>query len=880
MNVLVQPAGIMAWTVGDGSQTARIPIDMYYRNSLHQYLIYPSELGNTLGQITGLSLYNQFTQDLMGMPINVWISTTASADLSAGWVPITGHTQVFAGTLDFPTGQNLITIPFASPYLYLDGLNLLITIERPMDTQYYQSSNYFKVQTGTPATRARNIYSDSTDYDPANPPATGGTNTGQFAQTTFYIIPGGVGHLNGTVTGAGGVPLEGVDIQFVTGGYSATTDAQGQYAIQNILPGTYNINFSGYGYQNAARTVTIEEDETETLNVAMAPLPMVNVTGTVIASDTQAGISGASIHLVGYADYTANTTSTGSFTIPAVYANNNYAYTIMAPGYTAETGMINVGPANFNMGTITLNEVAYAPHTLQATANTSGTAVDLSWQAPDPNAVEITESFEVDFFPPADWTQVVTNTGGPNSSGIYNTFCRFGAVTIGGEPANPTDGNYQSGLYWDYGHQDEWLITPSFNCPPAGYLNFDSYVYLGSTNADHYYVQVSTDNGNTWTPIWDASAQTGGWNYYASPINIDLSVYSGLQIQLAFNATDGPTNDGLWYVWFFDNIYIGNAMTAAAAPAVTIRFSEEDLLHKSTSAAGFSGLPTETRDPSRAVANGGNKAENSLPQPQITRDGLPSGRSLTGYRLWRLAAGQENNESAWALLTPDVIDQLVYTDPGWQTLPNGSYRWAVKGVYTNDVVSVPSFSNVLEKIQETGMIAGVVRRLNTSPIQGATVTAGGLSATTNSVGAYTLVLPIGNYDVTCSATGYQSQTANDITVNPNQTTTLNFIMDVVSNQDEVVPVTATALLGNYPNPFNPETTIAWCLKEAAPVKIEIYNSKGQRIRTLLDETKAGGWYQTVWNGRDDNGDFVSSGVYMYRMSAGSYLASRKMMLMQ
>ncbi|MCB5246420.1 MAG: carboxypeptidase regulatory-like domain-containing protein, partial [Candidatus Cloacimonetes bacterium] len=191
-----------------------------------------------------------------------------------------------------------------------------------------------------------------------------------------------------------------------------------------------------------------------------------------------------------------------------------------------------------------------------------------------------------------------------------------------------------------------------------------------------------------------------------------------------------------------------------------------------------------------------------------------------------------------------------------------------------------SFSNVLEKIQETGMIAGVVRRLNTSPIQGATVTAGGLSATTNSVGAYTLVLPIGNYDVTCSATGYQSQTANDITVNPNQTTTLNFIMDVVSNQDEVVPVTATALLGNYPNPFNPETTIAWCLKEAAPVKIEIYNSKGQRIRTLLDETKAGGWYQTVWNGRDDNGDFVSSGVYMYRMSAGSYLASRKMMLMQ
>lgn len=173
-----------------------------------------------------------------------------------------------------------------------------------------------------------------------------------------------------------------------------------------------------------------------------------------------------------------------------------------------------------------------------------------------------------------------------------------------------------------------------------------------------------------------------------------------------------------------------------------------------------------------------------------------------------------------------------------------------------------------------------MRRINTVPIQGATVTAGGNSATTNSVGAYTLILPIGTYDVTCSATGYQNQTSNGIVVSPSQTTTLNFIMAVVSNEDEVVPVTATALLGNYPNPFNPETTISYCLKEASPVRIEIYNSKGQRVRTLIDETKASGWYQTVWNGSDDNGNTVSSGIYMYRMSAGNYLGSRKMILMQ
>ncbi|MCD8478934.1 MAG: choice-of-anchor J domain-containing protein [Candidatus Cloacimonetes bacterium] len=82
------------------------------------------------------------------------------------------------------------------------------------------------------------------------------------------------------------------------------------------------------------------------------------------------------------------------------------------------------------------------------------------------------------------------------------------------------------------------LMTPSFNCPPDAYMTFDSYVFLGSTNNDHYYVKASTDAGNTWTVLWDASAQTGGWNYYSSPFTVDLSAYGGLGLILAFNAVD------------------------------------------------------------------------------------------------------------------------------------------------------------------------------------------------------------------------------------------------------------------------------------------------------------------------------------------------------
>ncbi len=71
----------------------------------------------------------------------------------------------------------------------------------------------------------------------------------------------------------------------------------------------------------------------------------------------------------------------------------------------------------------------------------------------------------------------------------------------------------------------------------------------------------STDDGVSWTTLWDASAQTGGWNYYASPIVIDLAIYEGLQVKIAWQAEDPPSNDGLWYVWFIDDIYIGNEIT-------------------------------------------------------------------------------------------------------------------------------------------------------------------------------------------------------------------------------------------------------------------------------------------------------------------------------
>jgi hypothetical protein len=86
-----------------------------------------------------------------------------------------------------------------------------------------------------------------------------------------------------------------------------------------------------------------------------------------------------------------------------------------------------------------------------------------------------------------------------------------------------------------------------------------------------------------------------------------------------------------------------------------------------------------------------------------------------------------------------------------------------------------------------------------------------------------------------------------------------------------------ALHQNYPNPFNPTTTINFDLPEAADVKLVIYDITGRKVRTLVnDMSVAAGYKKIVWNGRDDFGNGVSTGMYIYRLTAGDFVDVKKM----
>jgi hypothetical protein len=136
-----------------------------------------------------------------------------------------------------------------------------------------------------------------------------------------------------------------------------------------------------------------------------------------------------------------------------------------------------------------------------------------------------------------------------------------------------------------------------------------------------------------------------------------------------------------------------------------------------------------------------------------------------------------------------------------------------------------------------------------------------------------------------------------VTVSPNVTNNIKLEIDeiVLADQNAVeIPVDdgkasvpqAFELSQNYPNPFNPNTTIKFTLSApkddgtTLPTTLKIYNVLGEVVRTLVDEPMSPGVHHKIWNGRDDQGNQVASGIYFYRLRAGKFSETKKMVLLK
>lgn len=185
--------------------------------------------------------------------------------------------------------------------------------------------------------------------------------------------------------------------------------------------------------------------------------------------------------------------------------------------------------------------------------NLEGESLDndvlLTWSPPNCEGTggHMNEGFEGASFPPPGWDRVVTN---PTATWEH---------TPASSSLGAHSGNFSAGIFWDYTHQDEWLIATDILV--SGNLTFWSRAFQGSIYNDHYYVKVSPDGGATWDVVLDMSALPpypgfNGYNLWETPYTVNMTLFLGQVVDIAWHAVDGD-GQGLWYSWAIDDCVIG-----------------------------------------------------------------------------------------------------------------------------------------------------------------------------------------------------------------------------------------------------------------------------------------------------------------------------------
>ncbi|HPT72720.1 MAG TPA: T9SS type A sorting domain-containing protein, partial [Candidatus Cloacimonadota bacterium] len=110
---------------------------------------------------------------------------------------------------------------------------------------------------------------------------------------------------------------------------------------------------------------------------------------------------------------------------------------------------------------------------------------------------------------------------------------------------------------------------------------------------------------------------------------------------------------------------------------------------------------------------------------------------------------------------------------------------------------------------------------------------------------------------------------------------LQQLLELMNKSDnQSAPVSVLSLGHNYPNPFNPSTTIEYSVPMTAKVKLRIYNIRGQLVKELVNQTVEPGRYKAVWEGKNNAGHSVASGVYFYRIEANGKTITKKMLMLK
>ncbi len=771
LEVEVFPQGVMEVSVGDGTElNTRIPVSFEHKNSLTECLFFTEEMGGITGMITALTYYNNFVNTLMNKPTAIWMGETTQTNLENGWIPATQLTQVFNGNVHYFSGQNDVTIELTTPYMY-EGGNLVVMVHRPMDTQNYGNMDrFYHDETPEHIDRTRYERDDTIIFDPYDPPELSYTFE-KFANITFTFFQGATGNVEGYVFDDMGSPLEGAEILIEENQMITYSNDMGYYYFGNVLTGTYSFTASAFGYFPQTVVDDIIENEIIQIDFNLIPLGVVSVSGHVEGSDHPGiGLENAFVNLTGFANYQAYTNSDGNFTIDGVYTNCNYNLEISFEGYENYSNEVQVGGVNLDIGTVVLNELTAPPGNVQAIQNELGTEVELTWNSPGQGGYEFRyDDGDVDF-------QIGYSDTPANAV--------FGAV-------HPHVAIVQ---------EVKWFLT--------------------STSGTHDHVKVLIfgldqdglpDSEQLLHESVLLTNNDDEWNSYILSDQIEAPDGFLIGVCTPNLYTSIGLDDGVEEPWVFQ---FGTQMSVSN----WTNFSEEwtDIGTVSPQFQKNMMIRAYGIDMGHTLCENAGKRISERSGSSSDSVELRSSREFESYNVYRFPESYYNFPEYWDLIATSVTDTF-HTDTSWDALPNGVYQFAITSVHTNNVESIPAFSDIVEKT-----LAGI--------------------------------------------------------------------------EPEELEIIKTRLIGNYPNPFNPavagagrspKTTISFNIsrKDAKHAKVDIYNLKGQKVKTLecnnhviAEATES--LHHVTWDGKDENNKTLSSGIYFYRLVTDRYSETKKMLLLR
>lgn len=379
MTVAVQPAGsddFVQIGVAEGYGNYH-PFNVYDKKSAALNIYQASEIGLERGRISRLEWQSQsLIKDVENMFVKVYLANTDRTKASDGFIPEADMTLVYQGNvkIEKSSAPRTLAIDLDEPFLYTGGNLAVLTMDEV--PAYVSGVNFAYYTSPVAGNSCYSVADDNLAFDFTQ------TGTSRTGNSLIAMNVRTSGHsIKGTVTDVSGAPLQGVKVRVSQTGDVVYTDAAGEYEVEYIRDGAYDVEFYLFGYPEISRNVSVSVDDA-VVDVKMSNIPTHTLSGSAVSSDG-VPVAGATVSVEGYETLTTATDENGRFSIDGVIEYDNVTVRFNKDWFR-ELRLTTAVAADVALEPVTMTYSDYAP--LNVAAETGNAGATVRWDAPGTTA--------------------------------------------------------------------------------------------------------------------------------------------------------------------------------------------------------------------------------------------------------------------------------------------------------------------------------------------------------------------------------------------------------------------------------------------------------------------------------------------------------------